>query len=117
MVFGVNPTSVSLVSSLMNDATSQFNVLGFISDKKINREKILGLPIIQRKNKVSAILRYYGAEGIIISDQKINRKSRVSLIEDCLAFNYKAFTAPNKVDKEQLGSNQIKNVEIEDPFG
>ena len=32
--FGVNPTSVSLVSSLMNDATSQFNVLGFISDKK-----------------------------------------------------------------------------------
>ena len=49
MVFGVNPTSVSLVSSLMNDATSQFNVLGFISDKKINRKKILGLPIIQRK--------------------------------------------------------------------
>ena len=62
-------------------------------------------------------MRYYGAEGIIISDQKINRKSRVSLIEDCLAFNYKAFTAPNKVDKEQLGSNQIKNVEIEDLLG
>ena len=117
IVFGVNPTSVSLVSSLMNDATSQFNVLGFISDKKINRKKILGLPIIQRKNKVSAILRYYGAEGIIISDQTINRKSRVNLIEDCLAFNYKAFTAPNKVDKEQLGSNQIKNVEIEDLLG
>ena len=108
---------ISVVNALNSEKPLKFKVLGFIDKENQNTSKrILDVPILNSKRKISIIMRSVSAEALIISDKSLTKQQKLDIVEECLEYNFKVFTVPsiaNWEDKKEI-ANKVTNFRIED---
>ncbi len=117
VIYGAGSNAVALSNALNSEAPKRYKLVGFIDKKKSKLSKeVLGVPIIHKKNKVSAILRKLGAEALIFSNEMLPKDQKLKIVEDCLESNYKVLTIPTITDwnNQKEISKSIKTFEIQD---
>jgi FlaA1/EpsC-like NDP-sugar epimerase len=117
LIYGVSSNSVALSNAINLEVPKRYKLVGFIDEKNSNLGKeVLGVPVINIKNKVSEILRKLEAEALIISNVTLPKDEKIKIIEDCLENNYKVLTVPSITDwnNNKEISKSIKTFEIQD---
>lgn len=117
VIYGASSADVALANALNLEVPKRYQLVGFIDQKKSKLKKeVLGVPIVQKKKNVAAVLRMLKADAIIISDKSLSKEAKFDLVEDCLEHNYKILTVPSITDwnENKNISKRIKNFQIED---
>ena len=117
LIYGVDANAIAIVNALRAEESKRFRIVGFISKENQNTSKrILDLPIYHLKRKMSVMIRSVGAQALIIADRSLKKSEKLTLVEDCLDFNYKIFTVPTIADWEDNGeiAQKIKSFQIQD---
>lgn len=117
LVYGADANAISVSNALVSESPSRFKLLGFIDKYNTNESKrILNLPILSQRKKVSVIMRNMKAEALIIADKGLTKEEKISIVDDCLENNYKVYTVPLISDWENQKeiSKKVKNFQIED---
>lgn len=117
VIYGASSADVALANALNLEVPKRYQLVGFIDQNKSKLKKeVLGVPIVQKKKNVAAVLRMLKADAIIISDKSLSKEAKFDLVEDCLEHNYKILTVPSITDwyENKNISKNIKNFQIED---
>jgi FlaA1/EpsC-like NDP-sugar epimerase len=117
IIYGTDANAIYVAKALKFETPSRFKILGFIDKNNHNSTKrMLDLPIFTQGKKLSSLMGKVGAEGIILADKSLSKEEQLILVDQCLEFNYKIFTAPSITDWEnqQEISKNVKKVQIED---
>lgn len=117
LIYGFDNNAIAVANALRSEVPSRFKLVGFIDKANQNSSKrILDLPILQLKRKVTVMMRSIGAEALIIADKTLSKEERSALVDECLEYNYKVYTIPLVTDwenQEEISKN-IKSFEIQD---
>ena len=117
VVYGSDANAISVVTALQTEKTRRFQIIGFI-DKKNNdtSKRILNIPILNSRKKVSVVLRSINAQVLILSDNSISNMEKINIVEDCLASNIKVFNSGSITDWEnqEAISKKVIEFKIED---
>lgn len=117
LIYGTDANAISIANALKFEEPLRFKIIGFVDKNNQNASKrMLDLPILIQKKKISTLMRIVGAEGIIIADKSMSSEDQLAIIDQCLEFNYKVFTVPKITDWENQKeiSKKVKNIQIED---
>lgn len=117
IIYGTDANAISVANALKFETPSRFKIVAFVDKNNQNASKrMLDLPILVQRKKLSALMRSIGAEGIVIADKGLSKEEKLAIIEQCLEFNYKVYTIPSVSDWEDQKeiSKKVKNIQIED---
>lgn len=117
LIYGADANAISIANALNAEIPSRFKILGFMDKYNLNESKrILNLPIVNQKKKISVIMRSMGAEALIVADKSLSKEEQMVIVDDCLEYNLKVYTVPLITDWEnqQEISKKIKSFQIED---
>lgn len=117
VIYGADFNVLAVINSLNADKPIRFNIVGFVDKKNQNSNKrILDIPILNVKNKISKVLSSVEANVLIIADETLTKQEKISIVEDCLEHNIKVFTVPKikDLENEMNVSDKIINFEIDD---
>jgi len=117
VVYGADANAISVVTALQSEKTRRFQIVGFI-EKKINysSKRILNIPILSSKKKVSVVLRSFNAQVLILADNSLTNEEKIKIVEDCLESNIKVYNSGAITDWEnqEAISKKIIEFKIED---
>lgn len=117
LVYGTSENAIAIASALRSEKPTRYKVVGFIDKADKNKSKeILGLPIIHLNRKTAVLLRIYKAQALILADNDLTKEQSISIVDNCLQYNFKVFRAPliSDIENSTNLSNQIQNIQIED---
>jgi len=117
IIYGSDANAIAVANALKSEVPARFKIVGFIDKSNHNKSKlILGLPILQHKKKVSVLMRIFNAEALVLADKSLTKEERLTLVDECLEFNYKVYTVPLISDWEDQKeiSKKVKNFQIQD---
>lgn len=117
IIYGTDANAISVANALKFETPSRFKIVAFVDKNNQNASKrMLNLPILVQRKKLSALMRSIGAEGIVIADKGLSKEEKLAIIDQCLEFNYKVYTIPSVSDWEDQNeiSKKVKNIQIED---
>ena len=117
IIYGTDANAISVANALKFETPSRFKIVAFVDKNNQNASKrMLDLPILVQRKKLSALMRSVGAEGIVIADKGLSKEEKLAIIDQCLEFNYKVYTIPSVSDWEDQNeiSKKVKNIQIED---
>nr|WP_255566975.1 nucleoside-diphosphate sugar epimerase/dehydratase [Flavobacterium litorale] len=117
IIYGTDANAIAVANALKSEVPGRFKLVGFIDKYSQNKSKmILGLPILQHKKKTSTLMRVFGAQALIIADKSLTKDEKLTIVDECLDFNYKVYTVPLVSDweDEKEISKKIKNFQIQD---
>jgi FlaA1/EpsC-like NDP-sugar epimerase len=117
IVYGSDANAISVSNALISEAPARFKLIGFIDKYNLNESKrILDLPILNQKKKISVIMRSMNAEALIIADKGLSKDEQLAIVDECLEYNLKVYTVPLISDWENQKeiSKKIKSFQIED---
>lgn len=118
MIYGADANAISVANALRSETPSRFKLVGFIDkySQKTTSKRILDLPIFFHNKKVSVIMRASGAEALIIADKSLSKETQVSIVDNCLEYNYRVYSVPFITDWENQKeiSKKIKSFQIQD---
>jgi FlaA1/EpsC-like NDP-sugar epimerase len=117
VVYGADANAISVVTALQSEKTKRFEIIGFIDKKKSDYSKrILDIPILNSKKKVSVVLRSINAKALILSDNSLTNIEKINIIEDCLESNIKVYNSGKITDWEnqEAISKKVIEFKIED---
>ncbi|MGH7885495.1 MAG: polysaccharide biosynthesis protein, partial [Thermodesulfobacteriota bacterium] len=117
LVYGSDANAISVSNALKAEIPTRFKLVGFIDKYNQNASKrILDLPILQLKRKISVLMRQQNAEALILADKSLTKEEQIAIVEECLEYNLKVYTVPLITDWENQKeiSEKIKTFQIED---
>lgn len=117
IIYGSDANAIAVANALKSEMPARFKLVGFIDKFSQNKSKmILGLPIMQHKRRASTLMRVFKAEALIISDKSLSKDEKLTIVDECLEFNYKVYTVPLISDWEDQKeiSKKVKSFEIQD---
>ncbi len=117
IVYGSDANAISVSNALISEIPTRFKILGFIDRHNLNSSKrILDLPILNKRKKISVLMRSMNAEALIIADKGISKEEQLAIVDECLEYNLKVYTVPLISDWENQKeiSKKIKSFQIED---
>lgn len=117
IIYGTDANSIYVAKALKLETPSRFKILGFVDKNNQNASKrMLDLPIFILKKRLPTLMRTVGAQGIILADRSLSREEQLAIVDQCLEFNYKIFSAPSISDWENQKeiSQKVKKIQIED---
>ena len=117
VVYGSDANSIAIVNALRSEMPLRFSIIGFIDKRNSGiSNRILNIPILSSRKKIPVVLRSINAEALIIADNSLAKEEKLMLIEECLEFNIKVFTAPSvaNFENEKEISNKVINFKIQD---
>jgi FlaA1/EpsC-like NDP-sugar epimerase len=117
IVYGSDANAISVSNALISEIPTRFKILGFIDKHNLNSSKrILDLPILNKKKKISVLMRSMNAQALIIADKGISKEEQLAIVDECLEYNLKVYTVPLISDWENQKeiSKKIKSFQIED---
>lgn len=117
IIYGSDANAIAVANALKSELPARFKLVGFIDKFSQNRSKmILGLPIMQHKKRTSTLMRVFKAEALIIADKSLSKDEKLTIVDECLEFNYKVYTVPLISDWEDQKeiSKKVKNFQIQD---
>lgn len=119
IIYGAGSSGMITLNALKSDQNTLYNIVGFIDDdpNKVGK-KIEEFTIFNKKNGFKKIIKE-GVDQIIISIQNLDTKKKREIIKDCLKFNVEIKDVPPVENwiNEELTTNQIKKVKVEDLLG
>lgn len=117
LIFGSDENAIAVANALIAERPRRFKVVGFVDKNKQNTAKrILNLPIISLRKRVPVLMRSVEAEVLIIADKNLTKEEKLTIVDECLEFNYKVFTVPLISDWEDQKNiaKKVKTFEIQD---
>ncbi len=117
VIYGADANAISVVTALQSEKTKRFQIVGFIDKKNADASKrILNIPILNSKKKVSVLLRSINAQVLILSDNSLTNVEKINIVEDCLEWNIKVFNSGTITDWEnqEAISKKVIEFKIED---
>lgn len=117
IIYGTDANAIAVANALKAEIPARFKLVGFIDKYSQNRSKmILGLPILQHKKRTSTLMRVFGAQALVIADKSLTKDEKLTIVDECLEFNYKVYTVPLVSDWEDQKeiSKKIKTFQIQD---
>lgn len=117
IIYGTDANSIYVAKALKMESPSRFKIIGFVDKNNQNATKrMLDLPIFIQRKRLPLLMRTVGAEGIILADRSLSKQEQMVIVDQCLEFNYKIFSAPSIADWENQKeiSQNIKKIQIED---
>jgi FlaA1/EpsC-like NDP-sugar epimerase len=117
IIYGTDANAIAVANALKSEMPGRFKLVGFIDKYSQNKSKmILGLPILQHKKKTSILMRVFNAQALVIADKSLTKDEKMTIVDECLEFNYKVYTVPLVSDWEDQKeiSKKIKNFQIQD---
>lgn len=117
LIYGSDANAISVANSLKTEKPTRFRIVGFVDKQKQNASKrVLDLPILNLTKRISVLLRSIGAEALILADKSLTKEEKLSIVDECLEFNFKVYTVPLISDWEDSNeiSKKVKNFQIED---
>jgi FlaA1/EpsC-like NDP-sugar epimerase len=117
VVYGTDANAISVVTALQSEKIKRFQIVGFIDKKKSDFSKrILNIPILNSKKKITVILRALNAKVLILSDNKLTNIEKIKIVEDCLEANIKVYNSGTITDWEnqEAISKKVIEFKIED---
>ena len=117
IIYGTDANAISVANALKFETPTRFKIVGFVDKKNQNASKrMLDLPILVQKKKLPTLMRSIGAEGVIIADKSLSKEEELTIIDQCLEFNYKVYNVPLITDWENQKeiSQKVKTIQIED---
>ncbi len=117
LIYGSDANAISVANALKSEKPSRFRIIGFVDRQNQNASKrILNLPILNLSRRIPVIMRSIEAEALIIADKSLSKEEKLSLVEECLEYNYKVYTVPLISDWEDRAeiSKKITNFKIQD---
>ena len=117
VVFGADANAISVVTALQSEKTKRFQIIGFIDKKNADASKrILNIPILNSRKKVSVLLRSMNAQVLILSDNSLSNLEKINIVEDCLEANIKVYNSGTITDWEnqEAISKKVIEFKIED---
>lgn len=118
VIYGADANAISVANALRTEMPARFRLLGFID--KFHHSKtsksILNLPIVSQTKSVHVILRAMKADALIMAEKSLSQEEIISIVEECLEYNFKVYTVPLITDweDEQQISKKVKTFDIED---
>ena len=117
VVYGSDANSITVVNALRLESPLRFNIVGFIDKKNQGiSNRILNIPILNSRKKITVVLRSINAEALIIADNSLTKEEKLAIVDECLDSNIKVFTAPLVAnwENEKEISNKVINFKIQD---
>jgi FlaA1/EpsC-like NDP-sugar epimerase len=117
LVYGSDANAISVSNALKAEVPSRFKLVGFIDKYNQNISKrILDLPILHQKKRISVLMRSMNAEALILADKSLTKEEQIAIVDECLEYNLKVYTVPLISDWENQKeiSKKIKSFQIED---
>jgi FlaA1/EpsC-like NDP-sugar epimerase len=115
-LLGTSLTDVAIAESIMSDARTNFDIVGFISEvKKLKRTRILTLPILTLEQIEHQKIR--GGSSVIVSSQKLRELAIAdsNILNQLLELNLKIFKLPDLQDwNGESITSEIKKINLED---
>ena len=117
VVYGADANAISVVTALQTEKNKRFQMVGFIDKKNADVSKrILNIPILNSKKKVSVLLRSINAQVLILSDNSLSNAEKINIVEDCLESKIKVYNSGTITDWEnqEAISKKVIEFKIED---
>ena len=117
LIYGSDANAISVANALKSEKPSRFRIVGFVDKEKQNASKrILNLPIMNLKKRIPVLMRSIEAEALIIADKSLSKEEKLSIVDECLEFNYKVYSVPLITDWEDSKeiSKKVTSFKIED---
>lgn len=117
IIYGTDANAISIANALRFETPSRFKILGFVDSNNQNASKrMLDLPILVLRRRLPSLMRSIGAEALVIADKSLSKEEQLVILDQCIEYNYKAFTVPSISDWEDQKeiSQKVKNIQIED---
>jgi FlaA1/EpsC-like NDP-sugar epimerase len=115
-LLGTSLTDVAIAESIMSDARTNFDIVGFISEvTKLKRTRILTLPILTLEQIEHQKIR--GGSSVIVSSQKLRELAIAdsNILNQLLELNLKIFKLPDLQDwNGESITSEIKKINLED---
>ena len=117
LIYGSDANAISVANALKSEKPTRFKVVGFIDKKNQDYSKsILNLPIIKFNKRIPVLMRSIQAEALIVADKSLTKDEKITLIEECLDYNFKVYTVPlisDWEDRKEI-SKKIQSFKIHD---
>ncbi|MFM2394714.1 MAG: hypothetical protein RLZZ546_2696 [Bacteroidota bacterium] len=117
LIYGTDANALAVTNALKAEVPARFKVVGFVDKYKTNESKrILDLPILSQKKKISVLMRSMDARALILADKSLTKEEQMSIVDECLEANLKVYTLPiitNWENQKEI-SKKIKSFQIED---
>ena len=120
VIYGADSNAISVVTALQSEKIKRFKIVGFIDKRNLDSSKrILDIPILNSKKKISVVLRAINAQVLIISDHSLSNIEKLKIVEDCLDSNIKVYKSGDISDWEnqEAISKKIIEFKIDDLLG
>jgi FlaA1/EpsC-like NDP-sugar epimerase len=117
LIFGTDTNALAIAKALTLEKPRKYKVVAFIAENKSKENKeLLGLPILNKKEKISDSLKTLNANALIITGNSLSKKQQIKIVDDCLDHNFQVLTL-EKVkdwnDQEEITKN-LKSFDIND---
>ncbi|AWI27118.1 polysaccharide biosynthesis protein [Flavobacterium pallidum] len=117
LIYGSDANAISVANALKSEKPARFRIVGFVDKQHQNSSKrILNLPILNLSKRIPVIMRSIEAEALIIADKSLTKDEKLTLVDECLEYNYKVYTVPlisDWEDRKEI-SQKVKNFQIQD---
>ncbi len=117
LIYGSDANAISVANALKSEKPLRFRIVGFVDKQNQNSSKrILNLPILNLSKRIPVIMRSIEAEALIIADKSLSKEEKLTLVDECLEYNYKVYTVPlisDWEDRKEI-SQKVKNFQIQD---
>lgn len=116
LIYGSSELAITTKRTLEQDGDTQYEVIGFLNEKGINKgQKLEGIWIYD-DSKLESLIKKFKIDILIFAKQEVNTKKKNEITEVCLKNNIKVLSIPETkkwIDGE-LSVKQIKNIKIEE---
>ena len=120
VIYGTDSNAISVVKGLQSEKIKRFKIVGFIDKRNLDSSKrILDIPILNSKKKISVVLRAINAQVLILSDHSLSNIEKLKIVEDCLDSNIKVYKsgAISDWENQEAISKKIIEFKIDDLLG
>ena len=120
LIYGAGESGIITYNALLNNTSTDFNVIGFIDDDKKKWGKhINGVKILPYSKINKAYIEQNLIDEIIVASQTLESKKMISLVDDLTDLNVEIKKVPTfeKWINGELSTNQIKQFQVEDLLG
>jgi FlaA1/EpsC-like NDP-sugar epimerase len=117
IIYGSDANAIAVANALKSENPARFKLVGFIDKNNLNTTKrILNLPIFQIRKSIPVLMRSQKVEALILADKSLSKEERLSIVDECIEYNFKVYTLPvvSDWDDQKEISKNIKNFEIQD---
>ena len=120
LIVGAGDAGEMLMREIVRTHAAKYEPVGFVDDSRMKLgERIHGLPVLGKIERVPEIVQNLGVEEVIIAMPSLNGKEMRRIVELCTQANAKVRTLPgmDRLIDGRVTVSQLQSVKIDDLLG